>query len=73
MIWWERKKTVPVNELDDFLVTLRQLNGRNRGDTLKARKSGHPTSMSEHQKIKRPVNLSILASSQRLLSLKSDK
>jgi hypothetical protein len=39
------QKTVPVDEPDDFVIALRQFDGRNRGDTLKAWKSGHPASM----------------------------
>jgi hypothetical protein len=39
------QKPVPVNEPDDFLVALNQPDGRNRGNTLKARKAGHQASM----------------------------
>jgi hypothetical protein len=39
------QKPVPVNQPDDFVVTLGQLDWRNLGDTLKARQAGHPASM----------------------------
>ncbi|MCX6896000.1 MAG: hypothetical protein NTZ16_10985 [Verrucomicrobia bacterium] len=35
------QKPMPMDESDDFMVARRQLTGRNRGDTLKARKSRH--------------------------------
>jgi len=35
------QKTVPVDEPDDFVVTLRQPDGRNLGNTLEARESRH--------------------------------
>ena len=41
------QKPVPVDKPDDFMVAFRQLDWRNPSDTLKARKSGHPTSMNE--------------------------
>jgi hypothetical protein len=39
------QKPVPVNELENGVVTMCQFDGRNRGDTLKARKPRHPTRM----------------------------
>lgn len=36
---------MPVNEPDGFVVTIRQPNGRNLGDTVKAGRSGHPARM----------------------------
>jgi hypothetical protein len=39
------QKTVPVDEPNDIVVTLRQPDRRNRGDTLKTRESRHPASM----------------------------
>jgi len=41
------QKAMPMDEPDDFVVTRRQLDGRNRGDTLEAGKSRHPARLKQ--------------------------
>jgi hypothetical protein len=46
------QKPVPLNEPNDLVVAFRQFDWRNFGNALKARKSGHPASMTGIRKTK---------------------
>lgn len=54
------QKTVPVNQPEDLMVTLRQLDWRNRGHTLKMQQSGQPTTVAGMNKTRETLGLSKL-------------
>ena len=55
------KKTMPVNEPDDVAVARRQLDGRNRGDTLETGWSSflHPATMTGTQEMRETAEVAI--------------
>ena len=57
---------MPVNQSDDFVVTLRQPDGRNRGNALETRKAGHPARMREAEKMRKTMEVAFLGKSMRL-------